>query len=105
MSAAHSRAAAGLPADGPGVTRLELACELGRDVSAEAVTLVRRWGHDRAVPDVLLSGHHANIETWRRKKSLERTRRDRPDLFARFVPQDKRDRKLLEQLEEVDAGL
>ena len=50
MSAAHSRAAAGLPADGPGVTRLELACELGRDVSAEAVTLVRRWGHDRAVP-------------------------------------------------------
>lgn len=61
--------------------------------------------HDRAVPDVLLSGHHANIETWRRKKSLERTRRDRPDLFARFVPQDKRDRKLLEQLEEADAGL
>ena len=33
------------------------------------------------VPDVLLSGHHANIEMWRRKKSLERTRERRPDLL------------------------
>jgi tRNA (guanine37-N1)-methyltransferase len=38
------------------------------------------------VPDVLLSGHHAEIEKWRRKSSLERTRRYRPDL----LDQDKR---------------
>ena len=33
------------------------------------------------VPEVLLSGHHANIEAWRREKSLERTLRYRPDLL------------------------
>jgi tRNA (guanine37-N1)-methyltransferase len=35
----------------------------------------------RMVPDVLLSGHHRNIEEWRRAQSLERTRRKRPDLL------------------------
>ena len=34
------------------------------------------------VPDVLLSGHHANIEKWRLKKSLEKTRKNRPELLA-----------------------
>lgn len=38
------------------------------------------------VPDVLMSGHHAEIEKWRRLSSLERTRRYRPDL----LDQDKR---------------
>mgnify|MGYP004640539435 CR=1 FL=1 len=33
------------------------------------------------VPEVLLSGHHANIEAWRREKSLERTLKWRPDLL------------------------
>jgi tRNA (guanine37-N1)-methyltransferase len=33
------------------------------------------------VPDVLLSGHHAEIEKWRRRSSLDRTRRYRPDLI------------------------
>jgi len=33
------------------------------------------------VPDVLMSGHHAEIEKWRRQSSLERTRRYRPDLM------------------------
>ena len=59
--------------------------------------------HDREVPEVLLSGHHANIDAWRRKKSLERTRKDRPDLFERFEPQDKRDRKLLQEIEEAEG--
>ena len=36
-------------------------------------------GHD--VPDVLLSGHHAQIERWRREQAAERTRRRRPDLL------------------------
>jgi tRNA (guanine37-N1)-methyltransferase len=34
------------------------------------------------VPDVLLSGHHANVERWRRKESLRRTLKRRPDLLA-----------------------
>ena len=33
------------------------------------------------VPDVLLSGHHANIEKWRKEKSLEVTAQKRPDLL------------------------
>ena len=37
--------------------------------------------HGRAVPEVLLSGHHANIEKWRAEQSLEITRRQRPDLL------------------------
>jgi tRNA (guanine37-N1)-methyltransferase len=38
-------------------------------------------GH--AVPPVLLSGHHAEIEKWRRQQALERTRRHRPDLLKK----------------------
>jgi len=33
------------------------------------------------VPDILLSGHHANIEKWRNQQSIERTQQKRPDLF------------------------
>ena len=33
------------------------------------------------VPEVLLSGHHANIEKWRKQQSLEITKRLRPDLL------------------------
>ncbi len=33
------------------------------------------------VPDVLLSGHHANIEKWRKEKSIEVTAQKRPDLL------------------------
>jgi len=36
------------------------------------------------VPDVLLSGHHAEIDRWRRQQSLRRTARRRPDLLARI---------------------
>jgi len=32
------------------------------------------------VPEVLLSGHHAEIEKWRKAQSIERTKRNRPDL-------------------------
>jgi tRNA (guanine37-N1)-methyltransferase len=37
--------------------------------------------HGRVVPDVLLSGHHANIEKWRTEQSIELTRRMRPELL------------------------
>ena len=33
------------------------------------------------VPEVLLSGHHKNIETWRKEQSLEITKKNRPDLL------------------------
>ena len=33
------------------------------------------------VPEVLLSGHHANIEKWKREKSLENTYKKRPDML------------------------
>jgi tRNA (guanine37-N1)-methyltransferase len=36
-----------------------------------------------AVPEVLLSGHHLNIERWRREQRLQLTARHRPDLIAR----------------------
>lgn len=37
-----------------------------------------------SVPEVLLSGHHANIEKWRMEKSLEITRERRPDLLKKI---------------------
>jgi tRNA (guanine37-N1)-methyltransferase len=39
-------------------------------------------GVEQAVPAVLLSGHHGQIERWRRERSLEITARRRPDLIA-----------------------
>jgi len=39
-------------------------------------------GPDGAVPEVLLSGHHAAIARWRRDRALELTARRRPDLIA-----------------------
>ena len=37
----------------------------------------------REVPEILLSGHHANIEKWRRRKQLEKTLKNRPDLLQK----------------------
>ena len=39
--------------------------------------------HEKRVPDVLLSGHHVNIEKWRREQSVIRTAQRRPDLLAK----------------------
>ena len=39
--------------------------------------------HEKQVPSVLLSGHHANIEKWRRKQSVIRTAKNRPDLLKK----------------------
>ncbi|MCL2839958.1 MAG: tRNA (guanosine(37)-N1)-methyltransferase TrmD [Defluviitaleaceae bacterium] len=36
----------------------------------------------RKVPDVLLSGHHAQIEKWRREQSIKRTKQKRPELLS-----------------------
>jgi tRNA (guanine37-N1)-methyltransferase len=37
------------------------------------------------VPDVLLSGNHKEIEKWRREKSIEITKKRRPDLYRKYV--------------------
>ena len=39
--------------------------------------------HEKQVPPVLLSGHHANIEKWRREQSVIRTTKNRPDLLEK----------------------
>ena len=39
--------------------------------------------HEKRVPEILLSGHHANIEKWRREQSVLRTTRLRPDLLEK----------------------
>lgn len=39
--------------------------------------------HDKKVPPVLLSGHHVNIEKWRREQSVIRTAKNRPDLLEK----------------------
>ena len=39
--------------------------------------------HGQKVPPVLLSGHHANIEAWRREQSIMRTAKRRPDLLKK----------------------
>ncbi|MBR4169082.1 MAG: tRNA (guanosine(37)-N1)-methyltransferase TrmD [Lachnospiraceae bacterium] len=41
--------------------------------------------HDKKVPDVLLSGHHENVEKWRHEQSVRRTLAARPDLFERYL--------------------
>ena len=55
---------------------------------------------DKAVPPILMSGHHANVEKWRREQSLIRTLERRPDLLenANLTKQDK---KFLAKLKEV----
>ena len=58
----------------------------------------------RAVPDVLLSGHHAAIARWRRDERLRRTAQRRPDMIAALDEQelDARDRQVLEELGRPD---
>lgn len=43
------------------------------------------------VPEVLLSGHHAEIEAWRSERALEKTERNRPDLLARSADVEEKD--------------
>ncbi len=50
------------------------------------------------VPDILLSGHHEEIRRWRRRQSLLRTARRRPDLLAQVCLSDEERRWLEEEL-------
>lgn len=53
--------------------------------------------HGRTVPDVLVSGHHANIERWRREQRLQKTFDVRPDLLQKANLTDS-DKVYLEKL-------
>jgi tRNA (guanine37-N1)-methyltransferase len=52
-----------------------------------------------AVPEVLLSGNHKNIEKWRRKEALRRTLQKRPDLFEK-ISLSEEDHRLLREIKE-----
>ncbi|OXM84645.1 tRNA (guanosine(37)-N1)-methyltransferase TrmD [Paenibacillus rigui] len=52
---------------------------------------------DWKVPDILLSGHHANIEKWRKQQALRRTLEKRPDLLENY-PLTKEEKRWLEEL-------
>lgn len=81
---------------------------LHNDVSAEFESLQdnfleypqysrpEEW-HGKKVPSVLLSGHHANIEKWRRQQSILRTYDRRPDLFEKCELTEK-ERQWLDQV-------
>jgi len=51
----------------------------------------------KCVPDVLLSGHHKNVETWRREQSIIRTYNNRPDLLDKAVL-TKKEKEFLDNL-------
>lgn len=60
---------------------------------------------DKRVPEVLLSGHHANIEKWRREQSIMRTVEWRPDLIGKAVLSEKEKVFLEKYLEERKKDL
>ena len=51
-------------------------------------TRPRVW-NGKEVPEVLLSGHHENIDKWRLEKSLELTKARRPDLYEKYIKENK----------------
>lgn len=53
--------------------------------------------HDKQVPPVLLSGHHANVEKWRREQSVIRTAKNRPDLLKK-AQLTEAEKKMLEEM-------
>ncbi|MBR6307172.1 MAG: tRNA (guanosine(37)-N1)-methyltransferase TrmD [Lachnospiraceae bacterium] len=47
-------------------------------------TRPEEW-HGKKVPEILLSGHHANVEKWRLEQSLIKTQKIRPDLYDAYM--------------------
>ena len=58
---------------------------------------------NRKVPDVLLSGHHQNIEKWRKEQSLKFTYIKRPDLLKEINLSEK-EQKMLEEYKNLKEG-
>ena len=59
--------------------------------------------HGRAVPKELLTGNHSQVERWRRKQQLRRTRERRPDLFQALDLSSREDQALLAELDWEDS--
>ncbi|MBO5929869.1 MAG: tRNA (guanosine(37)-N1)-methyltransferase TrmD, partial [Clostridia bacterium] len=57
----------------------------------------------KKVPEVLLSGHHVNIEAWQKKESLKRTLKKRPELLE-TATLDKKDQKILDDIKSELEG-
>lgn len=84
-----------------------LGFEQGADQDSHATGLLEYPHYTRppefrgwAVPEVLLSGHHGNVERWRRQQALRRTAERRPDLLERAWLTDE-DLAYLARLEQV----
>jgi tRNA (guanine37-N1)-methyltransferase len=56
--------------------------------------------HEKRVPPVLLSGHHVNIEKWRREQSIIRTAKNRPDLLEKAELTEK-EKKMLANIDKL----
>lgn len=56
--------------------------------------------NEKKVPEILMSGHHANINKWRRMQSLKRTYIKRPDLFEKFHLSEEDSKLLKESMQE-----
>ena len=54
--------------------------------------------HDKKVPEILMSGHHANIEKWRREQSVIRTAKNRPDRLEKAERTEK-EKKLAKEIQ------
>ena len=52
---------------------------------------------NKKVPEILLSGHHANIEKWKRYQALKKTYKQRPDLLEKYTL-SQQDIKMLEEI-------
>ena len=68
--------------------------------------------HDKKVPDVLLSGNHKSIVAWRLEQSKDRTKKRRPDLYAKYQRKQavikrlsKKKRLNIHMMEFLDRGL
>ncbi|XCP83720.1 tRNA (guanosine(37)-N1)-methyltransferase TrmD [Roseburia hominis] len=60
--------------------------------------------HDRQVPPILLSGHHANVEKWRREQSVIRTAKWRPDLLEHAELTKKEQELVRQTIEEQEEA-
>lgn len=56
--------------------------------------------HGKCVPEVLISGHHANIEKWKRQKALEETYNNRPDMLEKASLTDE-DKEYINQIKKA----
>lgn len=53
------------------------------------------------VPEVLLSGHHKNIDKWRFEQSIIKTYLSRPDLFEKYIENNKEDKSKIKHINEI----